>query len=168
MALKWSTIQEFNRQGIGVQPARRDLGLPFLGQVILHLCPNMASGYVHCPARSVAPSFLPCAISWGKSKTNGEAEATPQEFGSSTCPLALWCLLTHAFHSLRFKEIVQSSKTSSEGGALLIHLWIHLAWCPAHRNYCLLTCFFPVQWTSWTWNPLPSTPLVVWPMGDQT
>lgn len=57
---------------------------------------------------------------------------------NSVHPLLLsvmWFLFTHAFHSLWLKEIVQPSKTFFEGGTLLIHLWIHLAWCPAHRNY---------------------------------
>lgn len=104
---------------------------------VTRYCPPASSGCVGRPARRLGAFFPSLRHSWGAPKPTGEALVTPREFGAPILPSTLWLLLTQAFYSLWLKEIVWQSKTFFEGGALLIRLWSHLAWCPAQRSYSL-------------------------------
>lgn len=80
MSLEWSTVQKFNLQGVCGK--RLKSTIPVAG----HPPPLPKCVQWSCPP-SLAPFFLPSVTSWDGFKPTGEAEATPQEFGTPTSPL---------------------------------------------------------------------------------
>lgn len=109
-------------------------GSGLLWYVMLHLCLDVFSGHVQCPVRSLAPFFLPVSLAGVSPNPLEKLRPHLRNAVHPLLPSTPWFLLTHAFHALWLKKIAQPSKTFFEGGTLLIYLWIHLAWCPAHRS----------------------------------
>lgn len=98
---------------------------------VYHSCDMLCSTSVWmCPV-------VMFTVRWGAGVSLNPVEKLRPHLRNVVHPLlssTLWFLLTHAFHALWLKKIAQPSKTFFEGGTLLIYLWVHLAWCPAHRS----------------------------------
>lgn len=112
---------------------------------------------------SLAPILLLSVTGWKGAKPTGGAEAPLQEFDYPTLPLSP---VASAYSCLPLPVAWDSTtiQTFFEAGALLIHLLIHLAWRPAHRNYSVSIYWLAsFQFTAFmALTPCPSTPLLVW------